>query len=199
MQNDFASPGGMFDRAGIPIDAIQALIEPTRRAIAGRGAAMHIVFLKMQFAADLSDAGAPGTPNRLKHQPLQIGDAMVTPDGIPGQILVEEGQEVEKRSDEGRTPSLAAEPHGPDRTQATFAPFLERRPGGAVHRPTNDNAALEGAARLKYGSDGTRTRDSYPMPTWRSGSSARRSTMPLSLHTREVAGSKRRSSRPCCR
>jgi ureidoacrylate peracid hydrolase len=91
MQNDFASRGGMFDRAGIPIDAIQAIVEPTHRVIAaGRDAGMHVVFLKMQFAADLSDAGAPDTPNRLKHQPLQIGEPMQTPNGDPGQILVQD-------------------------------------------------------------------------------------------------------------
>ena len=28
MQNDFGSPGGMFDRAGIDIKPIQAIVEP---------------------------------------------------------------------------------------------------------------------------------------------------------------------------
>jgi hypothetical protein len=60
MQNDFASPGGTFDRAGIPIDGIQAIVEPAR--------------------------GIIDAPNRLKHQPLQIGERMQTPDGDPGQI-----------------------------------------------------------------------------------------------------------------
>ena len=36
MQNDFAAPGGMFDRAGIPIDAIQAIVEPIRSSSPGR-------------------------------------------------------------------------------------------------------------------------------------------------------------------
>jgi ureidoacrylate peracid hydrolase len=90
MQNDFAAPGGMFDRAGIPIDGIQAIVEPIRLVLdAGRAAGMPAVFLKMQFAADLSDAGQPDAPNRIKHRPLRIGERMETPIGVTGQILVE--------------------------------------------------------------------------------------------------------------
>jgi len=91
MQNDFAAPGGMFDRAGIPIDGIQAIAEPIRLVLdAGRAAGMPFaVFLKMQFAADLSDAGQPDAPNRIKHRPLRIGERMETPIGVTGQILVE--------------------------------------------------------------------------------------------------------------
>jgi len=90
MQNDFAAPGGMFDRAGIPIDGIQAIVEPIRLVLdAGRAAGMPAVFLKMQFVADLSDAGPPDAPNRIKHRPLHIGERMQTPGGVTGQILVE--------------------------------------------------------------------------------------------------------------
>jgi ureidoacrylate peracid hydrolase len=90
MQNDFAAPGGMFDRAGIPIDGIQAIVEPIRLVLdAGRSAGIPAVFLKMQFAADLSDAGQPDAPNRIKHRPLGIGEPMQTPTGEAGQILVE--------------------------------------------------------------------------------------------------------------
>ena len=90
MQNDFAAPGGMFDRAGIPIDRIHAIVDPIRLVLdAGRAAGMPAVFLKMQFAADLSDAGPPDAPNRIKHRPLRIGERMQTPNGATGQILVE--------------------------------------------------------------------------------------------------------------
>ena len=89
MQNDFAASGGMFDRAGVPIDGIQALVEPIRRVLdAGRSSGMRVVFLKMEFAADLSDAGSPDAPNRLKHEPLRLGERIQTPEGEPGQILV---------------------------------------------------------------------------------------------------------------
>src|SRR3954452_3419425 len=90
MQNDFAAPGGMFDRAGIPIDAIQAIVEPIRVVLdAGRAAGMRAVFLEMQFAADLSDAGPPDAPNRIKQRPLRLGEWMQTPSGVSGRILVE--------------------------------------------------------------------------------------------------------------
>ena len=91
MQNDFATPGGMFDRAGIPIEGIQAIVEPIRLVLdAGRAAGMPAVFLKMQFAADLSDAGQPDAPNRVKHGPLRPRRAVETPDGVTGRILVED-------------------------------------------------------------------------------------------------------------
>ena len=90
MQNDFAAAGGMFDRAGIPIDAIQAIAGPITRTLeAARVAGIRVVFLKMEFAADLSDAGPPDAPNRLKHAPLHIGESIRSPDGTAGQILVE--------------------------------------------------------------------------------------------------------------
>src|SRR3954453_11437002 len=88
MQNDFAAAGGMFDRAGIPIDAIQGVVEPIRVVLdAGRAAGMRAVFLTMQFAADLSDAGPPGAPNRIKHGPLRVGEKVQTPTGVSGRIL----------------------------------------------------------------------------------------------------------------
>jgi ureidoacrylate peracid hydrolase len=91
MQNDFAAPGGMFDRAGIPIDGIQAIVGPIGRTLdAARAAGMPIVFLKMQYAANLSDAGPSQGPNRLKHEPLRIGEPVDSPDGTPGAILVED-------------------------------------------------------------------------------------------------------------
>jgi hypothetical protein len=68
-------PGGMFDRAGIPIGGIQAIVPSIRRVMdAGRAAGMRVVFLTMQFAADLSDAGGPEAPNRIKHRPLGLGE-----------------------------------------------------------------------------------------------------------------------------
>ena len=33
MQNAFGSPGGMFDRVGVPIGSIQDAIAPTRAAV----------------------------------------------------------------------------------------------------------------------------------------------------------------------
>jgi ureidoacrylate peracid hydrolase len=89
MQNDFAAVGGMFERAGIDISSIRDAIEPTARVLAtARAAGMKVVYLKMGFLPDLSDAGAPKSPNRLKHAPLHLGDEVPTPNGGTGRILI---------------------------------------------------------------------------------------------------------------
>jgi ureidoacrylate peracid hydrolase len=89
MQNDFGSKGGMFDRAGIDISGIQAAIVPTARAInAARKAGIPVIYLKMGFSGDLSDAGAPDSPNRIKHQAMHVGEAIRAPDGTEGRILI---------------------------------------------------------------------------------------------------------------
>lgn len=73
MQNDFGARGGMFDRAGIDISGIQAAIAPTAKAIAAaREAGIRIIFVKMAFRPDLSDAGPADAPNRRKHARLGV-------------------------------------------------------------------------------------------------------------------------------
>ena len=58
MQNDFGADGGMFDRAGIDIAAIKAIVPNIAALLAdARAAGIPIVYLKMQFAPDLGDAG----------------------------------------------------------------------------------------------------------------------------------------------
>jgi ureidoacrylate peracid hydrolase len=89
MQNDFATPGGMFERAGIDIGPIRQAIAPTARLLAAaRHAGMKVVYLKMAFRPDLSDSGSPGAPNWLKHLPLQPGEETTAPDGTPSRILI---------------------------------------------------------------------------------------------------------------
>ena len=89
MQNDFASPGGMFDRAGIDITGIRAIVPNVRAVLAAaRDAGVMIVYLKMGFGPDLADAGYPSSPTWLKHLPLRAGDAVTSPDGTPSRILV---------------------------------------------------------------------------------------------------------------
>lgn len=90
MQNDFGAEGGMFARAGIDISGIQAAVAPTARALdAARGAGMPIVYLKMGFAPDLSDAGGPGAPNLVRHlEVFGVGEPVTTPDGRPSRVLV---------------------------------------------------------------------------------------------------------------
>src|SRR5215469_1874351 len=73
MQNDFGSKDGMFGLAGIDIAGIRNAIPPTVRVLAAvRRAGITIVYLKMGFRPDLSDAGGPDTPNWIKHRPLRV-------------------------------------------------------------------------------------------------------------------------------
>jgi ureidoacrylate peracid hydrolase len=89
MQNDFGSPGGMFDRAGIDTAPIRRAIAPTMHVLgAARRVGIPIVYLKQEHAADLSDAGGVDSPHRIKHRPLSVGQDMRAPDGTVGRILV---------------------------------------------------------------------------------------------------------------
>ena len=89
MQNDFGAPGGMFDRAGIDIKPIQAIVEPTAQVLeAARLAGMPVIYLKMAFLPDLSDSSHPDGPTWIKHVPLHVGEPTTAPDGSPSRILV---------------------------------------------------------------------------------------------------------------
>ncbi len=89
MQNDFGSPGGMFDRAGIDIAQIRAAIAPTRRIIeAARRAGIPIVYLKMAFRPDLSDLGPDHGTTHQRHLLLGVGEPVLAPDGTRSRVLV---------------------------------------------------------------------------------------------------------------
>src|SRR5712692_10905409 len=89
MQNDFGRKGGMFDRAGIDISQIQKVVAPTARVIAAaRKAGMRVIYLKMGFRPDLSDAGPPDSPNWIKHAEMPVGEAVRAPDGTESRILI---------------------------------------------------------------------------------------------------------------
>jgi ureidoacrylate peracid hydrolase len=89
MQNDFGHPDGMFARAGVDISGIQAAAAPTAAVLAAaRQAGVKVVYLKMAYRADLSDAGAPGGSNRVKQAPMGIGEQIPAPDGTTGRILI---------------------------------------------------------------------------------------------------------------
>jgi ureidoacrylate peracid hydrolase len=89
MQNDFGAEGGMFHRAGIDISMIRAAIAPTARVIhAARAAGIQVVFLKMAFLEDLSDAGPPDCPNRVRHLRMGVGKTVRAPNGEASRILV---------------------------------------------------------------------------------------------------------------
>jgi ureidoacrylate peracid hydrolase len=91
MQNDFASPGGMFERAGVDVRCIQAIVAPTAALLdTARAAGVPVIYLKMGFQPDLSDTGAPASPTWLKHLPFEVGAEVPAPDGTPSRILIRE-------------------------------------------------------------------------------------------------------------
>lgn len=89
MQNDFCSSGGLFDRAGMNISAVQKATGPTRKALsAGRKAGIKVVYLKMGFRPDLSDLGDTDSPNRVRHLHFGVGQPCIAPDGRQGRFLI---------------------------------------------------------------------------------------------------------------
>jgi ureidoacrylate peracid hydrolase len=89
MQNDFGAEGGMFSRAGIDISMIQQAVKPTANVLAAaRRVGMPIIYLKMAFKADLSDAGPADSPNCMRHLMLGVGSAVQAPGGSKSRVLI---------------------------------------------------------------------------------------------------------------
>jgi ureidoacrylate peracid hydrolase len=91
MQHDFASPAGMFGRGGLPLEGIGAVVEPTRRVLsAARAAKIPVVYLAMQFEADLSNLGPENSVSRTRHLSWGVGETVDAPDGSTGRVLVQD-------------------------------------------------------------------------------------------------------------
>jgi len=91
MQNDFCSKGGMFDRAGIDLSAIQRAVGPTAQVIASaRAVGVPIIYVKEGHRPDLSDIGSVGSPYWRMCQRLAVGAEVLAPDGRPSRIHVED-------------------------------------------------------------------------------------------------------------
>lgn len=89
MQNDFGAPTGMFARAGIDVSPIRRVIPSIARLLdCTRRLGLPAVYLKMGFREDLSDAGPPDSPNRLKHAVFGIGTESTAPDGRKSRVLI---------------------------------------------------------------------------------------------------------------
>lgn len=89
MQNDFGSRGGMFDRAGVPIEGIQAIVPNVRSVLdAARASGIFVAYLKMAFQPDLSDAGFPTSPTWLRHEHFGVGETVAGPDGQASRVLI---------------------------------------------------------------------------------------------------------------
>ena len=105
MQNDFCSPGGGFDCAGIPIEAVRSTIPFISNVLAAaRKAGVQIAYLKMEHQPDLSDLGGPNHPQQIKHAFMSVGNRVVAPDGREGRVLVKDTWNTEI------VPQLAPQP-----------------------------------------------------------------------------------------
>lgn len=89
MQNDFGAKGGLFDHAGLDISMIQRAVVPTATVLrAARKAGIKIIYLNMGFRPDLSDLGAPDSPNRVRHLMFGVGESLRAPDGSESRFLI---------------------------------------------------------------------------------------------------------------
>lgn len=73
MQNAFVSKGGMFDEAGYDITGAPAALARNAELLpALRAAGVRVVYLKMSYSPDYSDAGGPHSPNWHKELGLTL-------------------------------------------------------------------------------------------------------------------------------
>jgi len=67
MQNAFASKGGMLDKLGLFSDKNRRIIRPIQKMLeVTRAKGIKIIYLRMVYRPDLSNAGGPESPNYLK-------------------------------------------------------------------------------------------------------------------------------------
>jgi ureidoacrylate peracid hydrolase len=73
MQNAFMGKGGYFDLMGLDTSAAWKLVEPCREIIrAAREKGARIIYFRMGYSPDLSDAGAPDSPGFQKSSGLNF-------------------------------------------------------------------------------------------------------------------------------
>ncbi|MEP6661099.1 MAG: cysteine hydrolase [Acidimicrobiales bacterium] len=89
MQNDFGSPGGMFDLSGIDTTQIRAVVPTVAEVLtAARRVGIRVIYLKMGFEPDLSDAGIPDAPVWRVHKGRHVGETVTAPDGSSSRVLI---------------------------------------------------------------------------------------------------------------
>ena len=89
MQNDFAMKGGMFDRAGIDVSGIQAVVAPTARVLSSaRAAGLPIIYIQAAIRPDFSDLYQPDSPFRERCLAYGFGKPSQAPDGRLGRIAI---------------------------------------------------------------------------------------------------------------
>ena len=120
MQNDFGAKGGLFDRAGIDISSIRNVIAPTATVLASaRTIGIPIVYIKAGIRPDLSDIGAPGTPNGDRWRGYGVGQQLEARDGRASRILIRDTWNTDI------IPELEAQPGDPIVYKHRYSAFHE--------------------------------------------------------------------------
>ncbi len=87
MQNAFASKGGMLDLAGLDISGAAAVIDVNKRLLdACHKADVKVIYLRIVYQPDLSDAGGENSPNY--HKELALVQMRNKPE-LAGKLLVD--------------------------------------------------------------------------------------------------------------
>lgn len=116
MQQDFVHDLGAFgaqDRT-----QVREIIGPTARFLtAARQAGIPVVYVKLEFRPDLSDAGRPGSKTREAMEAIGLGERVEGPDGRIGRKLVAGSWTTEV------IPELAPEPSDIEVSKTRFSGF----------------------------------------------------------------------------
>jgi ureidoacrylate peracid hydrolase len=87
MQQDFVHDLGAFGR--FDRTQVREIVEPTARFLTvAREAGVPVIYLKLEFQPDLSDAGRPGSKTRNAMEAIGLGQRVEGPDGRIGRKLV---------------------------------------------------------------------------------------------------------------
>lgn len=137
MQNDFGAEHGMFHAAGVDIAPIRRVVAPISEACsAARKAGIPVIYIKMGFLADLSDAGPVGAPNLVKHRPMRAGEPAAG--GHSGRVLVRGGWGTEI------VPELAPKAGDHEVWKSRYSGFYQTELAGLLTRLGRDTLVITG-------------------------------------------------------
>jgi ureidoacrylate peracid hydrolase len=139
MQNDFGSEGGLLQRAGLGLSLIRATVPRTATVLAAaRAAGIPVIYLKMGFRPDLSDAGAPDSPNRVRHLAYGTGKSVRAPDGRASRILIRDTWNTDILTE------LAPQPHDTVLYKTRFSGFYQTDLDAILERSAIKNLIVAG-------------------------------------------------------
>ena len=88
MQNDFVSEDGLLHRSGADVSILRRTVAPIARSLTtARAAGIPVVYLKMGYRPNLSNAGPDESPNRRRLL-AELGAPVHLPDGTESRVLI---------------------------------------------------------------------------------------------------------------